>query len=557
MSANDVRPNPDQKQPKRAIRDLPGCIKYIILLFLLILFFGEYYAGEYRGFPRVSQIVWLILFIKLLLIILLLILIWVQRQLVCEITKPVDCAKEDRHPTTGNPRLTVEGTASGTVFGHYTLRLLGHPECAPTYPPGGGSTQVTGGVLGWIDTAPLSPGNYTVVLEVFPSGAGSSCRKDSAISILRAPVWIDKIGKVKARNVGPHPIDPGERLRLIKATPGVGSPETAIGGTVSIEGGAYLEGCGKRMFEYSLEYQEAPYGSTTPGTSPPEADAAAASWSPILSLQYDDVPQHPYTWSCDFLIGIPNFITNGILTRQWLQEECVDPLPGHTKYYTETDNPWGTGSLNGRYTVRVHEKHKPPTLPGPIEELFDAATVWVDNRPIRARIRKLKVNGGASLDVCGELVLSQFLPSRKADIIGHAWDPLILDAADAPVDLEPNDNFNSYSMSFKKDGGGTHAIALTSPTTPVPNIRQVAAPPDADTDVLATWNIIAALDAGPLPVPPDPVPDPGEKLYRGQRCAYIIYLSVSDKTHVSDDGPHPGSDEFPFCIVNDLPDNFV
>jgi hypothetical protein len=50
-------------------------------------------------------------------------------------------------------------------------------------------------------------------------------------------------------------------------------------------------------------------------------------------------------------------------------------------------------------------------------------------------------------------------------------------------------------------------------------------------------------------------PEPGEKLYRGQRCAYIIYLAVSDKTHVGDDGGHSMEDYFPFCIVNDLPDN--
>ena len=544
MSTN--RSNPDSRQPdRRNVRDIPGCIKYIILLFLLLLLFAEFYAGEFRGFPKISQLAWLIILFKLLLIILLIILIWVQRQLACEITRPTGCAEEDLDPATGNPRITVEGTASGTVFGHYTLALQGHPECVPTYPPGGGSTQVTGGVLGWIDTSPLSPGNYTVVLEVFPSGAGSSRTCTSAISILRAPVWIDKVGRVKTYDVGPHPTDATERLRIIEAG-GAGTVETAIGGAVSVEGGAYLEGCTKRMFEYSLDYHAAPYGAAAPGSPPVEADSAAG-WTNILTLPYGDVPQHPYTWTCGFLVGIPNFITNGILTRKWEIGTC--PVPGpHPLYYTNSGNDWNTGAMNGRYTLRVHEKHKLLVAPGTIEDRFEAATVWIDNRTIVAKIRKL-ITGGMSLDVCGELMLSMFLPTRMADIIGHAWDPLILDPPLAPATLEPNENFASYSMSFKKDGGGHVAIPLATPGLPVPNIRQVAEPPNADSDILTSWNIIAALDAGPAPSPLD---DPGEKLYRGQRCAYIIYLSVSDKTHVSDDGGHSAQDEFPFCIVNDL-----
>src|SRR6187549_1869386 len=122
MSTN--RSNPDSRQPdRRNVRDIPGCIKYIILLFLLLLLFAEFYAGEFRGFPKISQLAWLIILFKLLLIILLIILIWVQRQLACEITRPTGCAEEDLDPATGNPRITVEGTASGTVFGHYTLAL--------------------------------------------------------------------------------------------------------------------------------------------------------------------------------------------------------------------------------------------------------------------------------------------------------------------------------------------------------------------------------------------------------------------------------------------------
>jgi len=552
MSSSDAGPTRDQRQPpvratKPGVRDVPGCIKYVLLLFLLILLAAEGYAGEFRQFPGLDWPIWLVLLIKIILIIGLLILIWVQRQLNCEITSPTGCAQEDIDPVSGNPRITVTGTASGTVFGHYTLALQGHPECAVTYPAGGGSAPVTKGLLGWIDTSPVSPGNYTVVLEVFPSGAGSSRTCTSNISILRAPVWIDKVGLIKTFDIGAYPGgESDERLRIIEAG-GMGTPETAIGGAVSIEGGAYLEGCGKRMFEYSLEFQAAPYGAA-PHT-PPEMDAPGG-WSNIVTLPYGDVPQHPYTWSCGFLIGIPNFITNGILTRSWQIGNCT--APPHPLYYTDSGTRWNTSPLNGRYTVRVRERHKPLGAPGPIEELYDAATVWVDNRTIVAKIRNLMIHGGASLDVCGELTLSQFVPTGQADIIGHAWDPLIVDPPAAPANLEPNENFAAYSVQFKKDGGPWIPILMSVPT-PVPNVRQVVEPPPLNTDVLATWDIIIALDAGPLPG--GPPPDPGEKLYRGQRCAYIIYLGVSDKTHVSDDGGHSTDDVFPFCIVNDLPNN--
>src|SRR5436305_2583368 len=178
MSANEAGRTQDQRQPtdgsrKQKVRDLPGCIKYILLLFLLFLLAAEIYAGEFRDFARLYWLFWLILLIKILLIIGLIILIWVQGQLNCQITSPKNCAKEDIDPNTGNPRLTVMGTASGAVFGHYTLALQGHPECAVTYPPGGGSSPVTSGLLGWIDTSAVGPGSYTVVLQVFPAGAGS------------------------------------------------------------------------------------------------------------------------------------------------------------------------------------------------------------------------------------------------------------------------------------------------------------------------------------------------------------------------------------------------
>ena len=55
-------------------------------------------------------------------------------------------------------------------------------------------------------------------------------------------------------------------------------------------------------------------------------------------------------------------------------------------------------------------------------------------------------------------------------------------------------------------------------------------------------------------MPPDPYP----KIYRGQRCAYLIELYVQDTTRRGDTGtPHYIYDYWPFCIMNDLLDDLA
>jgi hypothetical protein len=85
----------------------------------------------------------------------------------------------------------------------------------------------------------------------------------------------------------------------------------------------------------------------------------------------------------------------------------------------------------------------------------------------------------------------------------------------------------------------------------VPNVLPALPAPPGDVGVLATWDIVSALDAGP---PPTPYVDPPyPKIYRGERCAYLIPLFATDNTQVHDGGTtHYGTDHWPFCIVNDL-----
>src|SRR6266496_5564161 len=85
------------RQEPRKVKNLPGCIKYILLFFLIVLLLAEIYSGEFRRFPDLGWLVWSIFLIKLLLIAVLIWLIKVQRNLNCEITTPAanECATEE------------------------------------------------------------------------------------------------------------------------------------------------------------------------------------------------------------------------------------------------------------------------------------------------------------------------------------------------------------------------------------------------------------------------------------------------------------------------------
>ena len=102
-------------QPRRKVQDLPGCLKYILLLFLILLLLGEIATGEFNRISEAGWLTWLILLIKLILIAGLIALIRLQRHLKCEITAPTGCTEEEADPAAGILFVRVIGTASGAV----------------------------------------------------------------------------------------------------------------------------------------------------------------------------------------------------------------------------------------------------------------------------------------------------------------------------------------------------------------------------------------------------------------------------------------------------------
>lgn len=570
-------------QPPRRVRDLPGCIKYILLLFLVLLVLAELAAGEYRPivsgeFGRIGGLAWIILLIKLLLIALLCWLIRVQRQLNCTLTEPSGCAISEYDAGLHKWVIHVKGTASGSAFGHYTLEVTrgGFAFPMPVIYPGGGASGVApviNGELGLLDVTGIESDAYTVILTVYPAGAGSPCIHDSDFDILRKTVSITAIGGVTAQVIGPHPDDATEPLKLVKVSPDPPAPappgpEASVGESISVWGTADYDGCGRQMSEYVLQYKEVAFGGN------PWQQDAPDPWIVINgALPFGD-PAHPRVYDSfwgqiDNFVRSPNFLTRIWAFRQILQ--TIFPVVNYDGKWITEGQAWTTGpgdlNLNKRVTVRVRVRHQPligPPDPTP-PELYDAATVWLDNRPIEGRITGMAVAGGAALGACDELLLSQFItPSLtkvNALINGRAWDPVILDShvvpLPAPHTTRPNDNFDNYSLRYKKDGDVVFLPMMTS-SNRVPDTLQQSplAPYPADTGLLYSWDIVGALDAGPKPMPY--VAPPAPKIYRGERCAYLIVLEVRDSTRLGDSGTtHYIRHDWPFCIMNDLPDTLA
>jgi hypothetical protein len=479
---------------------------------------------------------------------------------------PIACAENQPILACGLAGVTITGTAGGLGFASYRIEYrplasptwiqLGvvYPDCTPASTTPDHTTPRFSAPLAYLTN--LSTGAYAVRLRV--DGTGGPIYAFTSFSLQYRAVTIDWIGAVVAREMGPHPGDPTEPLKLIRASANPTDPDSSVGGTINIWGSADFNGCDRRMIEYGLQHREVTFPA-----DPWQRDAAGP-WidvKPQLPFGGPGDPLYPREYDCwqggilGSLVTRPNYVRDNYLNRVWNNHTCLlspfplFPLPAGTTHVvrrTEVSswNTFGLG-LNGRFTVRLRLRHQDLALLLPIEEIFDAATVWLDNRQIQAFLAGLGITGGAPLGVCVELSLSQFL-GTTADVRGRAWDPLILDSI--PATERPNDNFDFYKVQFRKAGSATY-FPIATGTTRVPNVLPVSPPGDVGT--LATWNIITALDAGPAPSPYVPPPDP--KIYRGERCAYLIHLYATDKTLINDGADtHDREDFFPFCIVNDL-----
>jgi hypothetical protein len=529
--------NVDQQRLERSpnkVRDLPGCIKYILLVLLLLLLLAEIASGEFRRFPDWSWIIWSIVLLKLLLIALLIWLIKVQRELKCEVTAPKNCIKEESDIALGKVFVRVKGTASGWVFGHYTLEVTqnGDPPIPGivTYPPGGGGVPVVNGELGQINTASLIDGAYTVTLRVFPSGGGAPKICSSTFNLLKVLVLMTQVGKVPAISMAPvadnpNPFDQAAELR--KEFAALPPPHdyrlVAVGGLMSIDGTAYIYGCsGRKITKYEIRYARV----LAPGGEPPQPPVLAAipaTW-PLANrfqlLEYT-IPDHYMPWT-----------RLGLAPRNLINSWDSVTFLG-TTYFILKEGKWSSGSAgSGRFSLLL-------TAEDSIGAIFhDIQHIWLDNEPVFGQI-----TGIENVKPCAELTLSQFV-GVGMNVLGIAWDRLI-DAAFP--DISPNDNFDKYRLTLFKQGGGSHAVGDFTSRVIVPFRKTGADPTPAEAGVLANFDIVAVIDAGAAGS------DPDVSIPRNTGCAYYFQLEVWDNARLNDDSTtHYDWDIWPFCIVNDI-----
>ncbi len=532
--AAQEQPPISRQQPPRRRPDVPQLVKYVLLLILIGLLLAEIFSGE---FDDAGWAQWLILALKIVLILGLILLICIQQALTCAITAPKNCVKEESDLSVGQVFVRVMGTASGLPFGSYTIEVNqdGDPPFPGiiSYPGGGGSgiAPVVNGELGRINTASLTDGAYTVTLRVHPTGFGSDKVCTQTFNLLKVLVLITQVGKIPAITMAPVPDNPNpfDETAALRKDYAVAPPPhdfelVSVGGSMSIDGTAYIYGCsGRKITKYEIRYARviSPPGTDFP--QPPTLAAIPADWpiaNRIVLLEYVS-PDYYQPWT-----------RIGLAPRDLVNSWDTITIDGVT-FFILKEGKWASGAVtSGRYSLLL-------TAEDSIGAIFhDIQHIWLDNEPIYAQI-----TGIQGVAPCADLELSQFAGTGMT-IEGIAWDRLIDDAF---PDTVPNDNFDKYRLTLYKQGGGSHAIGDFTTRVIAPSRKTGPPPTPAEAGDLANFDIVAVIDAGAGGS------DPNVNIARGTGCAYYLFLEVWDKTLLNDDtATHYNWSIWPFCIANDI-----
>jgi hypothetical protein len=516
-----------------------------VLLLLVFLLLAQLASGEYARLVELNILRWIILLIKLILIILLIFLIWLQQNLVCEITEPtpMECDAEETDPVHGIQFIRVKGSASGSVFGHYTLTISGPQPYNVTYPPGGGAVPVVNDDLGRIDTTALDHGDYTITLSVYPAGAGSPKICTVTFTLLKTAVYITRVAGIPAV---PNCFD--ETAELISGQ------IRSLGGWLHLDGAAFVYAC-RKIERYELRYAHIIAPGAGP-SQPPNDTSVPADWPAINQLHpplvYDPSKYWPWT-------EVGEMPTN--LINDWGTLHLGAPPPGGTDYPILIPTSWNSRTATGdpgggRYYLLLIVNDTAGHI------YYDLQRIWLDNFPVVYEITKFQKPGlapGTWDDVppCTDLHMSW----KKIRIIGIAWDSLVEPDPAWPT-TNPNDNFDKYTLSYQKQNATSSASITIAPTPDhpalgpnirVPNTLPVLGPPD----LLAEWDL-TNLDAGPAPGGDCGARmGPGQEnmLYRTCSCTYELTLDVRDTTvteTIYDSNIHHPSVSRPIKIINDL-----
>lgn len=468
--------------------------------------------------------------------------------LTCQLLKPDGCVEEEYNPAINAMAVAVTGTAAGAGFSHYVLEwsrngMLWHASSFryPPIPPGGavqGNIPVFGGLLAWFDTTVRDPGLYFLRLTV-TSITGATCVVQKTFELFKRDVRI--LGADGVFTFDTSPFDP--LARFLETVPALcdrpaSNQEVSFGGGVSIWGAASVGGCeGKKIKRYLLDYK--------PGL---EVNPLAAGWINFWSVEYNTPAQYR---------AMNLRQDTSVLTAVWVGD-CLVPFwpcpPGWfdpqallspSSWQTQT----GACSISGLFTLRLVVEDTDGN------RYYDTQKIWLDNKPVCARIFI------DAVPKCADLHVSKFaLPPDcsvpwNVPLRGVAYDELIDSGLPAG---RPNDNFDYYKIQVSKQGGPTIDIPIVVPPMGplcfyglkrVGSCTPCAAPNVFVDGVLAQFDLRAVeLECkGTLPYA---VPD-AFTIERGECCVYNFRLWVYDRTRVPS-GVHWDYDEWPVKICNDL-----
>jgi hypothetical protein len=490
--------------------------------------------------------------------------------LIAELNPPA-CSSLTMTPACVGLGVEIIGTAAGAAFTSYMLRYsLGgpiidtavvYPDCsAPPLHPSS-STPVTAGILGYLDTylLPLGTTNVTVYLDVYGSG-GLHLSVSAVFNFEVVYSAITTVAGSVPTFTAQDPFNPSPSvIKMVQnLLPGFTGYERSVGGSISVIGSAWADGCGNIISQYQLAQFPAPGAVPLPSIAPSPTALGGTSLIPAPVI-YDGTLARPFT-SCT-----SNVVIGGNLVADW--SVCPSPpFPAGTGSLQQFDwasLPSGPPSPapNGQRCVvflevdqySITTPHTPMVVAG-----HDQVAVWIDNYPVVALLTQI-----GNVTGCGDLKLSSFV-GTTAPVMGLAWDyPIDISAQQ----LTPNDNFGSYSLSYQKNGGCSANFlpsdytpngtpAGTPPIVRVPNLWTATAPTPAQAAVLASWDIVGALDGGPALPPESCTLSPLAscwQLPRGCHCAYVIELEVVDTTWVGDGGDnHHLLNLYAVNIINDI-----
>ncbi|MEO5687741.1 MAG: hypothetical protein ABIR54_10275 [Burkholderiaceae bacterium] len=472
------------------------------------------------------------------------------RPLTCALTGPEGCVPEQVNTDIPALVVPITGTAAGLGFSHYVLEwskdsFTWHASdfVYPPVPPGNtvqGTAPVVASLLAYLNTTLLDAGTYFVRMTVSGSNATTTC--SIIFSVFKQDVRILGVGGNTALD---RPwSDPAAALLdnvpvLCTRPPGIF--EASFGGRcLQILGSAYVGGCDNLQTKgYTLDWKAGE-----------EDDCNTIGWTNICAVDFTTPAQKRLvnmrtdtdvltaSWGPDCLVPLP-----------WPPGGCALNDPTGRLYPSSWDTRVSGCNISGRVTLRLMVTD---TLLG---TYCDTQRIWLDNKPITARILI------DAVPKCADLFISQFATPPDCSIpwnlpvSGIAYDEYI-DEMLPPT--RPNDNFDYYQVSIEKQGGPTLQIPIPGPgggcyfgTSRVGDPGTRCTPPNVAELIgtLTTFDL-RAIDPTCQSSLPYLVPE-GFATPRGQCCVYIFHLVVYDRTSRPCDA-NWRTDDWPVKICNDL-----